>query len=166
MDNILNVEWVKIYNTDYKVSSRGIIVSGDGRTIRQFDDGAGKMLVKLKVNKLFRLFHVDELVANAFVDNPKGYASVEHIDGIDTNNHADNLRWVLKWAKIAARKASKKATNKLRIVQYNIIGEKLAEFDSIYEASMATGINKGSIYKTIEGINKTANGYIFKKEEQ
>lgn len=38
------------------------------------------------------LIHI--LVAEYFTANPNGYKFVEHIDGIKTNNHYTNLRWV------------------------------------------------------------------------
>ena len=153
------IEWARIPETNYKVSNDGRVRSVKGETIRQFDDGGRLLMVRLTVKGIYRLFHVHELVAEAFVDNPHHYAKVIHVDGDTLNNTADNLQWKIQSV------STRKVKNKPKIVQYDMLGNKLAEYVSIYEASMATGINKGSIYKTIEGKNKTANGYFFKREE-
>ena len=152
------IEWARIPNTNYKVSNEGGVRTSKGETIRQFDDGGGLLMVRLKINGLFRIYHVHELVAEAFVDNPHHYAKIIHVDGNIQNNNAENLKWKIQSV------SHRKVKNKPQIVQYDMSGKKLAVFVSIYEASLATGINKGSIYKVIGGINKTANGYVFKKE--
>lgn len=36
---------------------------------------------------------IHRLVAEAFIPNPKGYETVDHIDGDTANNKATNLRW-------------------------------------------------------------------------
>ena len=36
---------------------------------------------------------IHRLVAAAFVDNPRGYGEVNHIDEVKGNNRADNLEW-------------------------------------------------------------------------
>lgn len=87
-------EWARIPNTNYKVSNEGGVRSVKGETIRQFDDGGGLLMVRLKIDGLFRIYHVHELVAKAFVDNPHDYAKIVHVDGNTQNNEAVNLQWI------------------------------------------------------------------------
>jgi hypothetical protein len=54
----------------------------------------GYCILNLRPNKrtIFRT-SVHRLVAEAFIENPKNYKEVNHIDGIKTNNYVFNLEW-------------------------------------------------------------------------
>lgn len=64
--------------------------------------------------------------------------------------------------KIAVKKNPRE---KQVVVQYDLNGNKLGEYDSILSASKATGINTGAISMNCNGKNKRAGNYIFKKKE-
>ncbi len=68
---------------------RGCIIQGDCKN--------GRRRVALRMNEQKRIrskrFHVDVLVAQAFIKNDGQFKDVIHIDGDITNNRADNLMW-------------------------------------------------------------------------
>ncbi len=79
---------------DYVVSEEGSICNLlTGRKLTPFYK-EGYAMVALTHNKKLIYCRVHRLVAEAFVDNPDGYAIAEHIDGDKTNNAAPNIRWV------------------------------------------------------------------------
>lgn len=45
--------------------------------------------------------HVHRLVAEAFVSNPNGYSTVNHIDNNKSNNNVSNLEWVTQAGNIS-----------------------------------------------------------------
>ena len=119
-DNLLwssespKTEWRKVNGFDsYEVSEDGRVRSLDrftehirsGKTIRSFHkgrlikpgEGASKHLfVNLSENGKRKTKAVHVLVAEAFLDNPKGFTDVRHKDGNTANNNASNLEWYRK----------------------------------------------------------------------
>ena len=56
-----------------------------------------------------------------------------------------------------------KNKNTIKIVQYDLLGNKLNEFNSLREAERITNINHGNISRCCNGIFKHTGGFIFKK---
>lgn len=54
----------------------------------------GYLTVALSKNGYGRPFGVHRLIAIAFIPNPEGKPSVNHIDSNKTNNNIENLEWV------------------------------------------------------------------------
>lgn len=54
----------------------------------------GYRTVGLCKNGVSKSTGVHRLVAKAFIPNPNNYPQVNHIDGVPSNNRADNLEWV------------------------------------------------------------------------
>lgn len=59
-----------------------------------WDNGRGYLITNLSVNGKVVVKAIHRIVAEAFIDNPKQYSDVDHIDGNRLNNHVSNLRWV------------------------------------------------------------------------
>jgi hypothetical protein len=51
---------------------------------------------------------------------------------------------------------------KLRINQYATTGERVASYESLSEASRATGINTGNIWASASFVRYTAGGYVWR----
>lgn len=96
----MNEIWkpVKGYE-DYLVSNLGEVKSlpknrhPTTRILRKTVDAYGYESVGFVRNKKHYTKKVHRLVAEAFIPNPEGKATVDHIDGNKLNNSADNLRW-------------------------------------------------------------------------
>lgn len=83
---------------DYSISNLGRIWSARcyGRIVKQtLDPGRGYYYVGLYPagSRRQKKIKVHRLVADAFVGNPLGFPTVDHIDGDKANNAASNLRW-------------------------------------------------------------------------
>ena len=60
---------------------------------RDGEKGKGYWRARLIKNSSYKYFFVHRLVAEAFIPNPNNYATVNHINGIKTDNRIDNLEW-------------------------------------------------------------------------
>ena len=80
------------FNGFYQVSNLGEVRSRNGvRSLSFTKDGYVK--VRLNCEGKDKTSRVHRLVAEAFIDNPNGYDTVNHIDGDKTNNKVSNLEW-------------------------------------------------------------------------
>ena len=68
-------------------------------------------------------------------------------------------------AKILSEETKKKIKIKLskKVIQYDLNGNKINEFDSLRDVEKETGINHGNISKCCNGIFKHTGGFIFRK---
>lgn len=83
----------------YEVSTDGKIFSlyykntKNRKELKQYVDSYGYLYVYFVVDgiRFKKLSH--RLVAIAFIPNPENKPQVNHIDGVKTNNHVENLEW-------------------------------------------------------------------------
>lgn len=180
------MEWKQIagYEGLYEVSDTGLVRSVD-RMVKgrngHLQKKNGKLLaVKYEKNGYARyrlskdgvatdiLAH--RIVAIAFIDNPNGYKTVNHIDENKHNNSVSNLEWCdMHYQNTYGVGAYNRNNAKERpVVQYSSNGEFIKRFSSIKDASEELGIRSSCIWASCRkyGRTKFAGGFDFKYESE
>lgn len=128
---------------------------------------SGYYIVKL-VNDLGerKTFKLHRLLAILFIPNPDNLPCVNHKDENKLNNSLDNLEWCdttynnTYGTRIERAKRGQKISGLTGLKLYQIKdGKTIATYDSVKEASEATGIRASNISNTIHGRQKSSGGY-------
>ena len=83
------------FEGEYSISTTGKVASNKSNLIlKSRKDRYGYLLVTLWFKGKAYTKKIHRLVAIAFIDNPNNLETVNHIDGIKTNNNLDNLEWL------------------------------------------------------------------------
>lgn len=139
----------KFINANYEVSDKGNIKSvnyrGTGKSAirKQSISKNGYMRVILSDNGKNKTYFVHRLVAAAFIPNPDNLPQVNHKDENKSNNHVNNLEWCDNTYNhnFGTRNYRANKHKNKRIAQFDILGNKIAEYDSIKIAASKMGIN-------------------------
>lgn len=117
---------IKKYEGLYQVSSLGRVMrleqeypKKEAKILKLFVCGK-KNKTTLCQNAKGKQFYVDELVAEAFVPNPKGYSCVLHLNGNEKDDNASNLTWVETKSNTNIDDFLGKRFGLLRIIDYSI----------------------------------------------
>lgn len=80
-------------HVNYEISSHGRVRNAaSGRILRQqMCKGYKQVTLGAKQNK--KTYYIHKLVAEAFIDNPNNYETVDHISRNPLDNNVQNLRW-------------------------------------------------------------------------
>lgn len=116
------------------------------REIKPFVSNRGYLRVALCKGKQHKYVHVHRLVAEAFIPNPNGYDTVDHIDGNKLNNNVENLQWISRGDNI--RKAGDARNKGARPV---ICLETGKIYKSVTQASRELHIAQGTISAIAKG---------------
>jgi hypothetical protein len=103
---------------------------------------------------------VHRLVATVYLPKPNNLPYVNHKDGNKRNNRVDNLEWSTSIDNAShARQIGSMKPQKRAVYQMEMDGTIVAEFESIKEASLQTGIHNRSINPVCKGKRHQAGGY-------
>lgn len=150
------------YEGLYLISDEGEIYSKyKNRALKQTINDRGYKAVSLCKDGVRKVREVHRLVAEAFLEKTiSGYAEVNHIDGIKTNNSINNLEWVTKGdnLKHAYRVLGRTTVGKaVKCIETGIV------YASSKDAEQKTGINSSAIRQVTSGVKNRAGGFRWAK---
>lgn len=131
------------------------------------DESGGYYQVRLRdENNIARTYSVHRLVAQTFIPNPENKATVNHKNGIKTDNRVDNLEWATySENNVHAYQCSLKTDNK-RVVAVNSTNDKIIDFYySISDASRNINITRKKLSQMLESGDVFKNIKIFSAED-
>lgn len=178
-----------VRSVERRVWSRGFYITLKGKPKKYVIDKRGYCIVFLSKDGVEKNYRVHRLVANAFVPNPYNKPEIDHINTNKLDNRSENLKWVtskensantisrkkqldswndeLKRQIIETRRRNGGKNAPIRVYQYTLDGEFVAEYPTIKDAKMALGTNN-NIGQAVDREDKTSCGYLWrsKKEER
>lgn len=175
------------YEGRYEVSNLGRVRSVDHKYTRpHFRTGApteysvkGRVIyqyckkdtttynVRLSKGPTVKTHAVHRLVAQAFIPNPDNLPEVNHMDENRHNNRADNLEWCtgdynLHYGTHIDRSA---AGHWKKILQCDMQGNVIREFNSITQAANTFGVTIQAISRVLIGKNRQCRGFLWKYKD-
>lgn len=175
----------------YKVSNMGNVMSNykrDWHLLKLSKQYAGYLRVALFNESGVKTKRVHRLVADAFIPNPENKETIDHINGIRTDNRVENLRW----ASIKENNSTQLSVHNKRIKrieyfskqeniekhrnilaklmgkaveQYSLTGDFIKEYVSIADAARAMKKSDSMICNCCRGKIKSAYGFIWRYKQ-
>lgn len=163
--------WKDINNYEelYQISNYGRVKSKYrkgtyGKTVKQWEDKHGYLIVYLSKNGIRKRFKVHRLVAQAFIENPNDYPIINHKDENKQNNKVDNLEWCTHMYNnnygTKRKRISKSNSRPVLCIELNMI------FYGCREAERKTDIRQCNISQCCNGKRQTAGNYHWKYVEK
>lgn len=124
----------------------------------------GYYQVRLSKNGKRKSFNVHRLVAKAFIPNPNNLPQVNHKDENKLNNNMQNLEWCNALYNNIYGTRIERVRNKTgkKIIQYDLNGNFIQEFNSLSDIKRKLNYNMTSISNCCKNRTKKSHGYIWK----
>lgn len=173
-----------IFPDFYSVSNNGDVRNKKtGKLLKPGKDKFGYFYYVLCVNGNRKTVKGHRLVANAFIPNPQNKPTVNHKNGIRTDNRACNLEWMTnkeqsndpltkKHMLADSAKRDYRAMGELRnfgripVYVWKTTGEYVGEFPSQKAAAECVGVSFGKVSQCISSQKKSCKGYVFSKTKE
>lgn len=167
----------------FEVSNWGRIMSlnyrrtGRAELLKPFDDGCGYLKVELSKNGKSKTCKVHRLVAEVFLENPKGKPCINHkIEGkkgksmnfvfFNEDGTVDEERTTIEWVtykennNYGTHNERMAKTLSKKVLQLSLSGDLIREWFSATECGR-NGFNKGNVVECCNGKRKTHKGFLW-----
>ena len=151
----------------YEVSNLGKVRNiKSGRVLKTSLNNNGYLRLFLCKNNKRKHLYLHRIIATAFIDNPDEKPCVNHIDENKLNNDLSNLEWCTVRENLIHGTRTKRAAEKLsqKVIQLDLNGNVLNEFESMVQAGQETGVSRSNISSCCNGKLKSAGGYKWRKK--
>lgn len=135
------------------------------RILKQYVNKEGYCIVHIVVNGKTCAKKVHRLVAQCFLENPKGLPQVNHIDEDRQNNNVENLEWCSpkQNSNHGTRNDKLRKVSGIKIAQYSLSGDLIKIWDSISQASQYLKCSSTCcIRRVCKGQRKSYKGFVWK----
>ncbi len=130
----------------------------------------GYLKAQLRKNGKNKAFFIHRLVAQSFIPNPENKSTVNHKNGIKTDNRVENLEWMSNQENMKhaydnnIRNNDKVSEAKWKkVAQYSLDGQLIKIYDSVKQAVEENkGFRQSGISSCARGTYKTSHGYVWK----
>lgn len=133
-----------VYHSPSKKFPNGRFVTYRERILKTTLENGGYEFVVLYKNKVKRSFRIHRLVAKLFIPNPNNFEQVNHKDENKINNKVSNLEWCTAKYNInyGTGKYRKTFNRRVPVVQYDLDGNFIAEYESATAAAYSLGLSQ------------------------
>lgn len=151
----------------YQVSNLGKVKSlkwGKERILKLKKNKDGYLIVCLYKNNKKYWKKVHRLIAETFIPNPNNLPQVNHINEDKTDNRVENLEYCdCKYnCNYGTRNQRRAKTQSKTIIQYDLKGNYITEYDSLNEINRQLGFSIGNISDCCNGKHKQVYGSIWR----
>lgn len=168
---------IKGYESLYQVSNFGRVkslLSDKERILKSSKNTQGYLKVNLCIDGLSITKKVHRLVCEAFLPNLENKRTVNHKNGIRSDNRLENLEWATDSEnnKHAYNELGKTGPmtgklginnpNSIPVCRYSQEGDFIDEFEGAMDAERKTGINHRCISYCCKGKYKSSGSYIWR----
>lgn len=174
----------RIKSCDRYVSNGKTVRLAKGRALKPCKNTSGYLFVRLSKMSKESSQLVHRLVGLAFQDICGQYVNgleIDHKNCCRDDNRAENLHWVTRIGNMNNPitkesmggenapwfgKFGKEHHSSIPILQYNLQGKKLAEFEGLSDAGRELGIGASEICAVLKGRRNHTHGFIFRYKEE
>lgn len=157
---------IKVKGVEYKnylVDTEGNIYTQEGNLMKQHLTHEGYLRVKLSKGLKRGMYLVHRIVAETYLDNPKGFPIVHHKNSVRNDNRVSNLEWCDNSHNQKERFKNQLGTKAKEVLQIcPQTGKIINKFPSPIIAEKELGICRQNISKVAKGKRNHAGGFVWK----